>query len=41
MKCVPSEEPFAVPSTDVYYVMAKHNIQARRLVAAIGKSFIF
>jgi len=41
IKCVPSEEPFAVPSTDVLYVMAKHSIQARRIVAAAGNSFIY
>lgn len=41
VKCVPSEEPFAVPSTDVYYAHIKHSIQARRLVAKTGKSFIF
>lgn len=41
VKCVPTERNFAVPSQDVLYVMAKHSIQARRLVAAVGKSFIF
>ena len=41
VKCVPTENPFAVPSTDVLYIMAKHSIQARRLVAAQGTSFIY
>lgn len=41
VKCVPTEEPFAVPSTDVLYVMAKHSIQARRIVAGSGNSFIY
>lgn len=41
IKCVPTEEPFAVPSTDVLYVMAKHSIQARRIVAGSGNSFIY
>lgn len=41
VKCVPPETPFAVPSEDVLYVMAKHSIQARRLVAGSGNSFIF
>jgi len=41
VKCVPSEEPFAVPSEDVLYVMANHSVQARRLVASVGKSFIY
>jgi len=41
VKCVPTERTFAVPSEDVLYVMAKHSIQARRLVAPTGSSFIF
>lgn len=41
VKCVPTERNFAVPSQDVLYVMAKHSIQARRLVSAVGKSFIY
>lgn len=41
VECVPTERTFAVPSQDVLYVMAKHSIQARRLVASVGKSFIY
>lgn len=41
IKCVPSEEPFAVPSTNTLYMMARHNIQARRIVAGSGNSFIY
>lgn len=41
VKCVPTERTFAVPSEDVLWVMAKHSIQARRLVAATGNSFIY
>ena len=41
VKCVPTEVPFAVPSEDVLYIMAKHSIQARRLVCKVGSSFIF
>lgn len=41
VQCVPPEEPFAVPSTDVLYIMAKHSIQARRIVAGSGQSFIY
>lgn len=41
VSCVPTDRTFAVPSQDVLYVMANHNIQARRLVAASGHSFIF
>lgn len=39
VKCVPSEEPFAVPSTNTLYVMANHSIQARRIVSANDNSF--
>lgn len=41
VKCVPTERPFAVPSQDVLYIMAKHSMVARRLVAPTGSSFIF
>lgn len=41
VKCVPTEVPFAVPSEDVLQIMAKHSIQARRLVCATGTSFIY
>jgi len=41
VKCVPTERTFAVPSKDVFYVMAKHSIQARRMVCQKGTSFIF
>lgn len=40
VKCVPVETPFAVPSEDVLQIMARHSIQARRLVSNTGKSFI-
>jgi len=40
VKAVPTKRNFASQSTDVLYVMAKHNIQARRLVSAVGTSFI-
>lgn len=36
----PSKRNFASQSTDTLYIMAKHNIQARRLVAQTGTSFI-
>jgi len=41
VKCVPTERVFAVDSTDTYYVMSNHSIQARRLVASVGSSFIY
>lgn len=37
----PTERIFAVPSTDNLWIMCNQSIQARRLVAASGKSFIF
>lgn len=39
--CTPTERTFAVPSQDVLYIMAHHSIQARRMVAKTGSSFIF
>lgn len=41
VECVPTERIFAVPSQDVLYIMARHSIQARRIVAQTGHSFIF
>lgn len=41
IKCVPTEIPFAVPSQDVLYIMARHSIQARRIVASSGTSYIY
>lgn len=41
VKCVPSERIFAVPSQDVLWCQAKHNIAARRLVSGSSQSFIF
>lgn len=41
VKCVPTERTFASATNDVLYVMAHHSIQARRLVAAQGSSYIF
>lgn len=41
VKCIPSEEPFAVPTENTLYVMSRHSIQARRMVAKTGSSFIF
>ncbi|UOF79227.1 major capsid protein [Microviridae sp.] len=41
VSCVPTERTFAVPSEDVLWIMTKHSVQARRLVAQTGKSFIY
>jgi len=38
---VPTDRTFAVPSEDVLYVMANHNVQARRLVSKTGASWTF
>lgn len=39
--CVPREDAFAVPAEDTLYVMARHHMVARRLLAKSGTSFIF
>lgn len=41
VKCVPVETPFASQISDTLYVMAHHSIQARRMVAGTGSSFIY
>lgn len=41
VKSVPTKRINAVQNQDVLYIMARHSIQARRLVAAKGNSFIF
>lgn len=41
VKSVPTKRVNAVQTEDVLWVMANHSIQARRLVAATGNSFIF
>lgn len=41
VSCVPTMRTFASATTDPLYVMANHSIQARRLVASTGKSYIF
>lgn len=41
VECVPTERTFASSATDVLYIMARHRIQARRLVAQTGTSFIY
>jgi len=38
---VPTERVFAAPANDVLYIHARHNMQARRLVAAAGNSYIY
>lgn len=40
VKSVPTKRVNAVQSEDVLWIMANHSIQARRLVAASGQSFI-
>lgn len=41
VSCVPTMRTFASAITDPLYIMANHSIQARRLVARTGKSYIF
>lgn len=41
VSCVPTERNFAVQTNDLLYVMARHSIQARRLVAPTGASHIY
>lgn len=41
VKSNPTKRPFASQNTDVLYVMARHSIQARRLVSGSARSFIF
>lgn len=41
VKCVPTERSFAVTTNDVLWCMAKHSIQARRLVSGSAQSFIY
>lgn len=38
---VPTKRIFASQSTDGLYINAKHSIQARRMVASVGRSFIY
>lgn len=40
VKCVPTEVPFAVSSSNVLWTQARHSIQARRLVTGNTQSFI-
>lgn len=41
VSCVPPLRTFASSITDPFYVFANHSVQARRMVAKTGKSFIF
>lgn len=39
--CTPTEVPFAASTNDTLYVMARHSVQARRMVAKVGTSFTY
>jgi hypothetical protein len=41
VSCVPPETPFAASSEDVMWLQVNHSMQARRLVAGSGGSFIY
>jgi len=40
IKCVPPEDPFAVSTNNTMWVEVKHSMQARRMVAPMGTSYI-
>lgn len=40
VQCVPTKRNFAVTTEDCLYIHCKHSMQARRLVAPIGNSFL-
>nr|QJB20527.1 MAG: major capsid protein [Microvirus sp.] len=40
VECVPTDRVYAVPTEDVLWVKANHSIQARRIVAPAGSSFV-
>lgn len=40
VSCVPTKRNFAVTTEDCLYIHAKHSMQARRLVAPVGTSFL-
>jgi len=41
VECVPTDRVFAASTNDTVYVMCNHSVQARRLVAKTGHSFIY
>lgn len=41
VKCVPSEAPFAVNSSNTLWIMVKNSVQARRMLTRTGNSYIF
>lgn len=41
VKSVPTKRVNAVQTNDILYIMVNHSIQARRIIAASGSSFIF
>lgn len=41
VKSVPTKRTNAIQTNDVLYIMANHSIQARRIIAANGTSYIF
>ena len=41
VKSVPTKRVNAVQTNDILYIMASHSIQARRIIASSGNSFIF
>lgn len=41
VQCVPPETPFADQTANVLWIMARHSVQARRILTKTGTSFIF
>ena len=41
VECVPPDTPFAITTQDQLYAMINHSIQARRMVAKVGTSYIY
>lgn len=41
VKCVPSEAPFAVNTTNTMWIMVKNSVQARRMLTSTGNSYMF
>lgn len=41
VKCVPSEAPFAVNTTNTMWIMVKNSVQARRQISPVGHSYIY
>lgn len=41
VSCIPTERTFAIPSNDVLWIMARHNVRTRSFVPNSSQSFIY